>query len=107
MNPKPSSCCAYTPTKYEHYANVLTHGVRSNYNNGFLSIFFSLESLYLYFKSVIVPSIVGAYYLHAYSKTHEQSKSCLLYGISLVLLFTISTLFHLFSMIRRLRLVEN
>ena len=28
MNPKTSGCCAYSPTIVEHYANVITHGVR-------------------------------------------------------------------------------
>lgn len=79
MNPRPRGCCPYQPTQAEHYANVLTHGL------------------------VIVPSIVGCYYLNAYTKTHAQYKSTLIYGISLILLFTVSTLFHLFSMVNRWR----
>ena len=79
MNPKPRSCCPYNPTLIEHYANVITHGL------------------------VILPSILGAYYLTSYAKTHEQYKTTLIYGISLILLFTVSTLFHLCSMLECLK----
>ncbi len=79
MNPRPTGCCPYAPTKAEHYANVLTHG------------------------AVILPSVYGCIYLNSYAKTHEQSTSVLIYGISLILLFTVSTLFHLFSMLESLR----
>lgn len=79
MNPRPRSCCPYTPTVFEHYANVATHGI------------------------VIIPSIIGAYYLNYYAKTHDQYRSTLIYGISLILLFTVSTLFHLCSMLEVLR----
>jgi|ERR1712127_520894 len=73
MNPK---CHPYKPTSIEHYANILTHGL------------------------VIIPSIYGAMCLGQYSKTHEQYTSTLIYGISLILLFTVSTLFHWFSHIQ-------
>ena len=79
MNPRPVGCCAYVPTKAEHYANVLTHGI------------------------VIVPSIYGCLHLNAYARTHEQSRSVLIYGISLICLFTVSTLFHLCSMLDSLK----
>ncbi|CAF0770623.1 unnamed protein product, partial [Brachionus calyciflorus] len=75
MNPRPKSCCPYSPTIFEHYANVITHGL------------------------MIIPSILGAYQLNSYAKTHAQHKSTLIYGISLILLFSVSTLFHLCSML--------
>lgn len=72
MNPK---CHPYKPTLLEHYANIITHG------------------------AVILPSILGAYFLVQYSKNHDQIKSSLIYGTSLILLFSVSTIFHWFSMI--------
>lgn len=76
MNPK---CHPYKPTVYEHYANILTHGF------------------------VILPSVIGAISLTQFSKTHDQYKSTMIYGISLILLFTVSTLFHWFSLISQIK----
>lgn len=76
MNPK---CHPYRPTIWEHYANILTHGL------------------------VIIPSILGAFFLGQYSKTHDQYKSTLVYGFGLILLFTVSTLFHWFSLLNHIR----
>ena len=76
MNPKHNP---YQPTLLEHKANVLTHAI------------------------AILPSVYGAHSLVKYANTHEQHRSVLIYGFSLILLFTISTLFHLFSLITHLR----
>lgn len=76
MNPR---CHPYKPTYLEHYANILTHGF------------------------VIIPSIVGLFFLGQYSKNHDQYKSTMIYGISLILLFTVSTLFHWFSLLSHIK----
>lgn len=76
MNPK---CHPYRPTLIEHYANILTHGL------------------------IILPSIVGAVCLGQYSKNDEQYKSTMIYGIGLTLLFTVSTLFHWFSLVDHIK----
>lgn len=76
MNPKGNP---YRPTLLEHYANIITHG------------------------AAIIPAIYGACSLVTYAKTHEQHRTVLIYGLSLFLLFTISTLFHLFSMLNHLK----
>ena len=65
----------YIPTLVEHYANICTHGI------------------------AILPSIYAAFSLVKYAKTHEQHRSVLIYGFSLFALFTVSTLFHLFSLL--------
>lgn len=74
MNPRAKPGDQYNPTEVEHYANVFTHGL------------------------VIIPSIIGAIYMSSYSKTSDQFRTSIIYGISLILLFTVSTLFHLFSL---------
>jgi hypothetical protein len=100
MNPRPTGCCPYNPTTLEHYANVITHAVSNlisknkNIPSGFVF------DNFLYKKTVILPSIIGAYYLVAFSKTHIHARASLIYGMSLVMLFTVSTLFHFFSMVR-------
>ena len=76
MNPKSHP---YKPTIIEHYANIVTHG------------------------TAIFPSVYGAISLVSYAKTHDQHKSVLIYGFSLFLLFTISTLFHLFSFLHHFK----
>lgn len=81
MNPRPNSCCPYKPTIFEHYANVATHAL------------------------AIVPSIFGAIYLINYAKTYAHYTAALIYGSSLIMLFSVSTLFHLFSMFKSLRLI--
>ena len=48
MNPRPSSCCQYNPTTYEHYANILTHAVVKLFSKVDLNIFF--DKLYCIFK---------------------------------------------------------
>ncbi len=74
MNPK---CHPYRPTLIEHYANILTHGF------------------------AILPSIVGAFFLIQCSKNY-QFFPAIVYGISLILLFSVSTIFHYFSLVDHL-----
>ncbi|EEB16613.1 monocyte to macrophage differentiation protein, putative [Pediculus humanus corporis] len=61
---------AYIPTTIEHCANVLTHGVW------------------------VVPSILGFLNLIERSQNFAQFWAALIYGASLILIFTVSTSFH-------------
>lgn len=61
---------AYCPTKVEHIANVITHGVW------------------------VIPSIFGWKLLLQRAKTSSQVLAALVYGASLVALFSVSTCFH-------------
>lgn len=70
MNMKANSNQAYVPTEVEHIANVITHALW------------------------VVPSLVGTMFLIQQSSTSSQYLSAVIYGISLVALFTISTVFH-------------
>lgn len=74
MNPRAKGHEQYKPTIVEHYANVITHGL------------------------VIVPSVIGAVYMSWHSRTSDQFRSAILYGLALIMLFTVSTLFHVFSL---------
>lgn len=70
MNSRACANQAYIPTSIEHVANVGTHGVW------------------------IVPSIIGSLELLRRSVTWTQFISAIVYGISLILVFVISTFFH-------------
>ncbi|CAH1188370.1 unnamed protein product [Phyllotreta striolata] len=61
---------AYCPTPIEHVANILTHGIW------------------------IIPSITATIELIKRSKDNDQMLSALVYGATLIFLFTVSTLFH-------------
>ncbi|XP_058798241.1 monocyte to macrophage differentiation factor 2 [Phymastichus coffea] len=61
---------AYVPTYVEHVANVITHGVW------------------------IVPALLAALELVVRASTWPKLLSALIYGSSLLLLFTVSTVFH-------------
>jgi monocyte-to-macrophage differentiation protein len=61
---------AYVPTLVEHIANVFTHGIW------------------------IVPALLGALELIERASTWPKLLSALIYGSSLLLLFTVSTAFH-------------
>jgi len=73
MNPKAKGKEAYKPTQIEHYANFFTHA------------------------AVILPSVLCVCHMLSYCRSHAQYKSSLIYGCSLVMLFTMSTLFHAVS----------
>ncbi|KAL0279279.1 UNVERIFIED_CONTAM: hypothetical protein PYX00_000874 [Menopon gallinae] len=62
--------CAYIPTNVEHCANVFTHGIW------------------------VMPSILGFLHLIERSRSFTQLWAALIYGTSLILIFTISTFFH-------------
>ncbi|KAJ8682294.1 hypothetical protein QAD02_018086 [Eretmocerus hayati] len=70
MNNKACTNEAYVPTIVEHVANVLTHGIW------------------------IVPALLGALELIGRAYTWPKFISALVYGGSLLLLFTVSTFFH-------------
>jgi len=70
MNEKASHGKAYDPTAVEHIANVITHGVW------------------------ILPSTYGTWVLVQRSQTWPQLGAALIYGLSLILIFTMSTVFH-------------
>lgn len=75
MNKRPQGRVQYNPTLLEHYANVITHGV------------------------LILPACLGALYLNFHSKTSAQSFAFFVYSVSLILVFTVSTTYHFFSLI--------
>lgn len=70
MNQRAKPKEAYRPTQIEHLANVLTHGIW------------------------IVPSIIATVELIRRSQTTEQYISAIVYGATLILIFTVSTIFH-------------
>lgn len=70
MNPRACMNEAYNPTTIEHIANVATHGIW------------------------VVPSVIGGIELIRRSTTWTQFVSACVYGISLILVFTVSTFFH-------------
>lgn len=61
---------AYRPTPIEHVANIITHGIW------------------------ILPSISATLELISRSKDGDQMLSALIYGATLIFLFTVSTSFH-------------
>ncbi|XP_050091235.1 monocyte to macrophage differentiation factor [Anopheles aquasalis] len=69
-NPRAARGCAYIPTEVEHIANVLTHGMW------------------------VLPSIYGGFHLYWRSYTVAQTLAAIIYGISLSMLFLVSTCFH-------------
>jgi len=79
MNPRPKGKEAYNPTKHEHYANIVTHA------------------------SLVIPSIIAVLYMISYTRSHDQYTSTLIYGTSLVMLFSVSTLFHFFSCVNKFK----
>ncbi|XP_014262176.1 monocyte to macrophage differentiation factor [Cimex lectularius] len=70
MNERATSDKAYVPTTVEHIANVITHGVW------------------------VLPSAYGSYELLARSSSWSHFWAAVVYGISLFLCFTVSTIFH-------------
>ncbi|XP_012263087.1 monocyte to macrophage differentiation factor isoform X2 [Athalia rosae] len=70
MNPRAPTNEAYQPTPVEHIANVITHGMW------------------------VMPSLLAGLTLIQRSSTWMQLISALVYGTSLLLVFTVSTFFH-------------
>ncbi|XP_014220719.1 monocyte to macrophage differentiation factor 2 isoform X1 [Trichogramma pretiosum] len=70
MNEQACTNEAYVPTFVEHVANVITHGVW------------------------IVPALLGALELIERASSWPKLVSAIVYGTSLLLLFTVSTVFH-------------
>ncbi|XP_041473309.1 monocyte to macrophage differentiation factor 2-like isoform X1 [Lytechinus variegatus] len=64
---------AYVPTNIEHIANIITHGL------------------------CIIPSLYASHDLIQEATTYSQKTSAIIFGLALLLLFSISTLFHLVS----------
>lgn len=69
-NPQACKNEAYVPTLVEHVANVITHGIW------------------------IVPALLGALELIDRASSWSRLLSAIVYGVSLLLLFTVSTVFH-------------
>jgi len=70
MNKKALPQEAYNPTPVEHAANVITHGIW------------------------VIPSILATVKLLERSHNGAQSVSALVYGGTLIFLFSVSTSFH-------------
>lgn len=70
MNCRALSDQAYIPTDVEHLANVVTHGLW------------------------ILPSIVGMWWMFCLSSNEIQRLTAIIYGLSLFVLFSVSTAFH-------------
>lgn len=69
-NARAAPGCAYIPTKIEHIANVITHGLW------------------------VLPSVYAGLNLFFRSYTGAQMLSAIIYGIALTMLFFVSTFFH-------------
>ncbi|XP_058053273.1 monocyte to macrophage differentiation factor [Anopheles bellator] len=69
-NPRAAPGCAYIPTKVEHIANVLTHGLW------------------------VLPSIYAGFHLYFRSYSAAQTLAAVIYGFALSMLFLVSTCFH-------------
>ncbi|XP_065065866.1 monocyte to macrophage differentiation factor-like isoform X2 [Rhopilema esculentum] len=74
MNPPAKKGEAYKPTNPEQVANCITHGVW------------------------IIPSFIAAYKMHQNSQSFFHETVAMIYGASLIFLFSISTTFHLVSL---------
>lgn len=124
MNSRAAANCRYKPTCYEHAANCYTHAVRehslihtirdvqpsaprhvtlpdldmlffcrlyfifSNHQN--ISLFMSRQLL-------IVPAFVGMALLHRLSDDRWERITAWVYGMGLIGLFLVSTVFHIIS----------
>lgn len=69
-NPRAAPGCAYIPTKVEHIANVITHGLW------------------------VLPSVYAGINLLFRSYTPAQMLAAVIYGVALSMLFFVSTFFH-------------
>ncbi|XP_064610956.1 monocyte to macrophage differentiation factor 2-like isoform X2 [Liolophura sinensis] len=73
MNNRARPGQAYCPTDVEHIANVITHGLW------------------------ILPSVAGIMWMVYLARSELEFLSAVIYGLSLVLLFSVSTTFHAIS----------
>ncbi|EDO38023.1 predicted protein [Nematostella vectensis] len=75
-NPKPKNGQAYQPTRHEQIANIATHGV------------------------FMIPTIFALHALHhlAQDKSSSHKVIAWVYGVSLILIFSVSTFFHVACM---------
>ncbi|XP_026077614.1 monocyte to macrophage differentiation factor-like isoform X3 [Carassius auratus] len=73
MNTRASANCRYRPTCYEHAANCYTHAL------------------------LIVPAFVGMALLHRLSDDRWERITAWVYGMGLIALFLVSTVFHIIS----------
>ncbi|XP_067137136.1 monocyte to macrophage differentiation factor isoform X1 [Centruroides vittatus] len=83
MNRRAVGNQAYVPTEVEHLANVVTHGLS------------------------VLPSLLGLVFLLQQSSGKSQYLTCLIYGLSMVALFSISTFFHSVFYLGRFRLLKE
>ncbi|XP_073976117.1 monocyte to macrophage differentiation factor 2 isoform X1 [Rhodnius prolixus] len=70
MNERATSDKAYVPTSAEHIANMITHGMW------------------------VLPSAYGSFHLVTRSTSWAHFWAAFVYGLSLILCFTVSTVFH-------------
>ncbi|XP_043091335.1 monocyte to macrophage differentiation factor isoform X2 [Puntigrus tetrazona] len=73
MNTRAAANCRYQPTRYEHAANCYTHAL------------------------LIVPAFVGMALLHRLSDDRWERITAWVYGMGLIALFLVSTVFHIIS----------
>ncbi|XP_064638264.1 monocyte to macrophage differentiation factor 2-like isoform X2 [Lineus longissimus] len=83
MNGRAKTGQAYEPTDVEHIANVVTHGLW------------------------IVPSLAGLVYMQLLSDNTREVLIAGIYGLAVLTLFTVSTVFHTISYIGRFRQLKN
>jgi len=86
MNKLMNPCCGcnknYKPTFIEQVANCITHGM------------FIPSSLYLLFK------------FHTLSRTFEEEMNAWVYGMSLIILYGVSTAYHLLCFTKKTKMIE-
>lgn len=86
MNKLMNPCCGcnknYKPTFIEQVANCITHGM------------FIPSSLYLLFK------------FHTLSRTFEEEMNAWVYGVSLIILYGVSTAYHLLCFTNKTKMIE-
>lgn len=73
MNSRPKPGHAYIPTEGEHIANMVTHGMW------------------------VLPSVAGVLWMLHLSNGYVQHFIAILYGLSMLSLFTVSTTFHVLA----------
>lgn len=83
MNSRAIGNEAYVPTELEHIANMITHGIW------------------------VLPSFAGTIFLLQQSQSRNQYIAALVYGFSLVALFSISTIFHSVFYVGKFRLLKE